>query len=130
VITCVGKQIQKALARKTGLTPTRLAKLAGIDPRRFGLILRDETRPSMAEVERLARVLCVKVSFLLTEEGEPRPVKSNPNLELMKLLEDSRLALNFRLLGELDDKEQRALIKVIEGLTERKKMAAKQVVRG
>jgi transcriptional regulator with XRE-family HTH domain len=130
VITCVGKQIEKALAKKPGLAPTRLAKLAGIDPRRLGLILRDEARPSMGEVERIARVLCVKVSFLLQEVDEERPVKSDPNPDLIKLLEDSNLALNFRLLGELDDKEQSGLIKVIEGLIQRKKMAAEGEARG
>jgi transcriptional regulator with XRE-family HTH domain len=124
VITCVGQQIQKAMAKKPKITSAKLARLTGIDPGRLGLILREDTRPSMAEVERIARVLCIKVSFLLQEVDEERPVKSHPNPELIKLLEDGNLALNFRLLGELDDKEQGALIKVIQGLIKRKEVAA------
>lgn len=123
MFTRVGQQIQKAMAKKPKMTPAQLARLTGMDAGRLGLILRDETRPSMAEVERIARVLCVKVSFFLQEVDEPQSVPFAPNPELIQLLLEPGLALNFRLLGELDDKEQVAFIEVIQGLKKRREIA-------
>ena len=109
------------MEKKTGLTPARLAKITNIDARRLGFILRDEIRPSMAEVERIARVLSVKISYLLVPVDESPPEDTSPNPELVELLKDEDLVVNFRLLGKLNAREQADLAKIIEGLRKKRK---------
>lgn len=121
MVTCIGERIQKAMENKPGLTPARLAKITNMDARRLGLILRDEIRPSMAEVERIARALSVKISYLLVPVDESPPEDTSPNPELVELLKDEDLVVNFRLLGTLNAKEQADLAKIIEGLRKKRK---------
>ena len=92
-----------------------------MDARRLGLILRDEIRPSMAEVQRIARALSVTVSYLLVPVDESPPEDTSPNPELVKLLKDEDLVVNFRLLGTLNAKEQADLAQIIEGLRKKRK---------
>ena len=123
MITCIGERIQKAMEKKEGLTPGRLATLIRMDPRRLGLILRDDLRPSLAEVERIARVLSVRISYLLAGVDESPSHDTSPNPELIQLLKDEELVVKFRLLGELNTKEQADLVKIIEGLRKKRKEA-------
>ena len=116
----VGKQIQKVLENRSNLSLARFAKLAHIDQSRLVKIVHGEVRPSMAELQRIACVLCIKISFLVgeTEETSTTPTSMNP--ELVRLLNDKSLVVNFRLLGKLSSEDQRTLAKVIDGVVKRK----------
>ena len=116
----VGKQIQRILENRPDLSLAQFAKLARIDQSRLVKIIHQDVRPSMAELQRIARVLCVNVAFLVGEAEEPSPVKAPMNPELVRLLNDPTLVVNFRLLGELSVEDQRTLAKVIEGVVKRK----------
>ncbi|MCZ6680304.1 MAG: helix-turn-helix transcriptional regulator [Candidatus Poribacteria bacterium] len=128
MITCIGQRIQAAMEKKEGLKQAHLAKMTNINPRRLQLIIRDELRPSMTEIQRISRVLSVKVSYLLAGVEESPPSETAPNPELVELLKDPDLQLSFRRLGNLDDKEQTDLVKIIEDLL--KKREALQSDRG
>ncbi len=128
MITCIGQRIQAAMKKKEGFKQAHLAKMTNINPRRLQLIIRDEMRPSMTEIQRISRVLSVKVSYLLAGVEESPPSEMAPNPELVELLKDPDLQLSFRRLGNLDDKEQTDLVKIIEDLL--KKREALQSDRG
>ena len=86
VITCIGQRIQATMEKKEGLKQAHLAKMTNINPRRLQLIIRDEMRPSMTEIQRISRVLSVKVSYLLAGVEESPPSEMAPNPELVELL--------------------------------------------
>jgi transcriptional regulator with XRE-family HTH domain len=115
----VGKQIQKVLENKRNLSLAQLAKLARIDQSRLVKVVHQEVRPSMVELQRIAYVLGVKVSFLVGEADEPSSVKTPMDPELVQLLNNPNLVVNFRLLGQLSVEDQRTLAKVIEGVMKR-----------
>jgi transcriptional regulator with XRE-family HTH domain len=116
----VGKQIQKVLQKRHDLSLAQLAKFARIDQSRLAKIVHQEVRPSMPELQRIARVLCVKLSFLVGEADESSRASAPMNPELVRLLNDENLELNFRLLGQLTTEDQKMLAKVIEGVVKRK----------
>ena len=116
----VGKQIQNVLKNRRDLSLAQVAKLARIDQSRWVKIVHEEVRPSMAELQRIARVLCVKISFLVGESQELSTTEVPMNPELVRLLNDESLAVNFRLLGKLSSEDQQTLAQVIEGVVKRK----------
>ena len=81
-------------------------------PGHIGRLEKGRYQPSVELLRKLAIEFGVTADFLLNEaEREFRPVR----------LEDQRLAQRIELLECLDPEEKTAVIKIIDGLTTKKK---------
>jgi transcriptional regulator with XRE-family HTH domain len=115
----LGRQIQNVLKGRRGLNQATLARLAQIDRGRFARIVHNEVTPSMDELQRIARVLGVKASFLLEETYAAQPAPRVLNSDLIRVLKNPDVVVNFRLLGELDEEDQKTVARVIESFAKK-----------
>jgi transcriptional regulator with XRE-family HTH domain len=109
----IGENIQKLLAQNADIDLAGLSRYAHVGSRRLERIVKKETLPSVAELERIANALGVSPSLLVESEAEPL-VDGEVDPQVVELLENPTLAAALWYLSELPSEDRDAVFKVIE----------------
>ncbi|GAC1541232.1 MAG: hypothetical protein NVS3B12_28680 [Acidimicrobiales bacterium] len=109
----IGERI-KQLRTELGWSQAELGKKVGTDSQRISRYENGRLNPSVAAVVRLAEALNVSVDYLVVE-GAPRRPLQGPDLDLGERLAD---------LGQLDEDDRSAVLRIVEGLLAKNRVKA------
>jgi transcriptional regulator with XRE-family HTH domain len=112
--TSFGKRLA-ALRKARGLTQVQLAKVAGTTQRAISYYENEAGFPPAPAVMDLARALRVSTDELLGIRPQPREVSKLEQLHSDP--ESRRLWKRFQQMAELPEKDQRAVIRLINSLS-------------
>jgi transcriptional regulator with XRE-family HTH domain len=109
----IGENIKRLLSQRKSMDFALLSRTAHVGENRLKRIMDADVQPSVAELERIAHALGVRPSMLVESEEE-KELERRIDPQLIKLLDDPKLAAALWYLSELPDEDRQAIFGVLQ----------------